>query len=944
MKNNYFLFSIILLLFQLPNQINAQEIDKTRWTPEDIINTESMSSVEISPNGNMVLWTKKKASKKKDKFISDIYLTRLDVLDKENYKTIQLTNIDENDFSPIFSKDGENIYFLSSRDKGKKLWKLSIYGGEPKEIKEFKNGISSIQWQNENTFFFTSGEGETLVDQKLKEAKDNVIIVEDSLHWKPKRVYAFDLKEKSIKRITNNKKPLSSYTVSPNGKWLVFTENRSRSYASDAQQDPFYFLQNTETGEVTKVISDRDFPSYSFEFSNDNLGFYFVSQYASDPIWNGAGISELYYYTIATNTYKKVDLKWDLGIGRGFNLVGNDVIVNLANKATNTLAYYQKKGDYWTKLPINLGDKNDHTTILTVSKDGKKVVYNYSTASKLPTFYISEITKNKFLNEKELIKLNKNLSKKPITKSEILIWKGYNNEEVDGILYYPENYEKGKRYPLILSIHGGPSGTDTDSWSERWSTYPNILAQRGAFVLKPNYHGSSNHGLSFVESIKGNYYEPELEDIIKAIDLLDEKEMIDKNQLGTMGWSNGAILTTMLTVRYPNMFKFAAPGAGDVNWTSDYGTCSFGVSFDQSYFGGAPWDDINGKIYNENYILKSPLFEIEKIKTPTIIFHGSEDRAVPRDQGWEYYRGLQQVGKTPVRFVWFPGQPHGLGKITHQLRKMNEELKWIDTYLFNKTSTKNETFKEDSPLANLLKIEKSKITKNGLYGIEMNGKLIPETVLVKKDSIEIGKFEVTNAQFKSFNERFNYEDGLGNYPAVVTKENAIDYLKWLSSITGEKFRLPNDEEAKSLQKSAYKAAKTENTLNYWAGYDITLDEIIEFQQKLNEATSNLIEKVGKNKATKISDAEVYDLGGNVAEYYENGTYECYRLFQSKAKITTYKSLKWHFLVLYYLNQENSLVKDLKDHKFEIIYLVGQDNLDFDKKDEFIIYQGNFFFL
>ena len=152
--------------------------------------------------------------------------------------------------------------------------------------------------------------------------------------------------------------------------------------------------------------------------------------------------------------------------------------------------------------------------------------------------------------------------------------------------------------------------------------------------------------------------------------------------MAVMGWSNGAIIATMLTVQYPDMFLAATPGAGDVNWTSDFGTCQFGVTFDQSYFGGAPWDDVNGKTYNESYILKSPLFELEKVKTPTLIFHGSEDRAVPRDQGWEYYRALQQSNRAPVRFLWFPGQPHGLQKITHQKRKMEEELAWFDKYFF----------------------------------------------------------------------------------------------------------------------------------------------------------------------------------------------------------------------------------------------------------------------
>ena len=170
----------------------------------------------------------------------------------------------------------------------------------------------------------------------------------------------------------------------------------------------------------------------------------------------------------------------------------------------------------------------------------------------------------------------------------------------------------------------------------------------------------------------------------------------------------------------------AAPGAGDINWTSDYGTCRFGVTFDQSYFGGAPWDDTNGKHYNEWYIDNSPIFEIEKIKTPTIIFHGSEDRAVPRDQGWEYYRGLQQVGQAPVKFLWFPGQPHGLQKITHQLRKMKEEIAWIDQYLFEDTKPKNEAFKKDSPLASLLSMQKN-MSDDGLIGTTFDGVMIPPT-------------------------------------------------------------------------------------------------------------------------------------------------------------------------------------------------------------------------
>jgi dienelactone hydrolase len=427
---------------------------------------------------------------------------------------------------------------------------------------------------------------------------------------------------------------------------------------------------------------------------------------------------------------------------------------------------------------------------------------------------------------------------------------------------------------------------DLDTWSERWSTYPNLLSQKGMFVLKPNYHGSSNHGLEFVESIKGNYYTPGLVDIINGIEVLSAQGKVDKNQLGTMGWSAGAILTTMLTVEYPDMFKVAAPGAGDVNWSSDYGTCRFGVSFDQSYFGGAPWDDVAGKTYNEKYITLSPLFEIEKIKTPTIIFHGSEDRAVPRDQGWEYYRGLQQVGKAPVRFLWFPGQPHGLGKITHQLRKMKEEITWIETYLLNKPPVPNKAVKKDSPLANLIALDKVKQV-NGLYGESLNGVLIPETVEVKKDSIALGRFEVTNAQFQAYENNYSFKSGQNNFPAIVSKSQAEGYLNWLSNKTGKTYRLPNSKEGTSLHKQARKIAAKENVLNAWAGYDLVKKDAELLSEKLKELNSTLLKPVGSYKAISVGEASIYDLGGNAAEYFEDGIYgfSAYDFFDNASKRT-----------------------------------------------------------
>ncbi len=407
-------------------------------------------------------------------------------------------------------------------------------------------------------------------------------------------------------------------------------------------------------------------------------------------------------------------------------------------------------------------------------------------------------------------------------------------------------------------IHGGPFGANFDSWEESWAYAPNLYCQRGAFVLRPNYHGSSNYGLAFAESIAdGKYYDLPLKDIDTGVDDLIRRGLVDPAKLGTLGWSNGAILTMALIARNPR-YKAAAAGAGGSEWVADWGACEFGDSFDRYYFGKSPLED------PQLYLKLAPLYDFHKVRTPVLLFQGDADRVVPAHHAWTQFRALQQTSKADVRLVMFPGEKHSLKKLSFQRRKLEEELAWFDRHLFNKASDDNESLKTDSPLAKALKLKQAKRVGDR-YGVEEKGVLVPETAPFGK--VRVGRFEVTRAQYVPFDKTLAIEPDQENYPvAGVTLEQAQAYCKWLSAATGRTYRLPNAEEAEELYD---KSEAGENTLDHWAGYAVNPEDAVRLREQAAKlgGKAPLLRAVGAGRAGG-TDEQFFDLGGNVAEWVQ----------------------------------------------------------------------------
>jgi len=199
---------------------------------------------------------------------------------------------------------------------------------------------------------------------------------------------------------------------------------------------------------------------------------------------------------------------------------------------------------------------------------------------------------------------------------------------------------------------------------------------------------------------------------------LIEKGLVADNRVGLQGWSNGAILTMALLTRSPR-WKAASAGAGGSEWVADWGMCEFGHAFDRYYFGKSPLED--PQLYRD----MAPFYQFDKIRTPTLLFQGDADRVVPAHHGWMQFRALQQLGKTDVRYVMFPGAKHSFEELAHQRRKLEEELAWFDRHLFECGNDDNEALKSESPLARALKLQKTQ-RQGTRYGVVDKGTLIPE--------------------------------------------------------------------------------------------------------------------------------------------------------------------------------------------------------------------------
>ena len=260
-----------------------------------------------------------------------------------------------------------------------------------------------------------------------------------------------------------------------------------------------------------------------------------------------------------------------------------------------------------------------------------------------------------------------------IARREVISWKSTDGTLIEGVLLKPPDFDPKKKYPLLVVIHGGPTGVDQPILSpDRYYPMEQFVA-KGALILRPNYRGSAGYGEKFRSLNVRNLGVGDYADVISGVDALIAKGFVDKDRVGSMGWSEGGYISAFITAS-SDRFKAVSVGAGISDWVTYYVNTDI-TPFTRQYLHATPWDD------PEIYRKTSPITYIAKARTPTLIQQGENDRRVPIPNGYELRQALEDHG-VPVKMVVYKGFGHGITKPKQQRAVMEENEKWFAKYIW----------------------------------------------------------------------------------------------------------------------------------------------------------------------------------------------------------------------------------------------------------------------
>jgi dipeptidyl aminopeptidase/acylaminoacyl peptidase len=637
------------------------------WLTQDTLNIKRITNIDVSPDGKRVAFTVTQAAMTTE---SSCYISQVYLADSPGSPPRQITAGEFSSFAPQWSPDGRSIAFLSRNN----IWLMSLPGENLQKATDVPTSVSSFKWSPDGSkIAFTAADEPTPEEEQAVREKNDPRV--DDRHVKKQRLYLVSLAE--LDRGPSRGQPLTgsdihvgapevpgAYTWSPDGKTIVFAHCRSPQ-PNDWPSTRLGRL-NLEDGSIQPVGPDE---TVTFDPVISPDGQWLAYKVYDHPAWEWASVVHILPLDggpacpLAGTHDRRPDLI-------GWSADGKWLHFLETYGTHHRLCALPVDGN----PPVVLLDPEGCIENASLNKTCSALGFTLQTTTEPPEVYLTPLDS---IAPVQMSHVNAELHQIPIGRTEVIHWKSVDGLEIEGLLTYPIGYEKGKRYPLLVSVHGGPANAWMQFFIGMQSFYGPMatFASYGYAILRCNVRGSTGYGKAFR---LGNYRDwggKDVQDLLAGVDYVIDLGVADPERLGITGWSYGGYLTAA-TITQTGRFKAAVIGAGMTNLVS-YSMGNDSPSFLASHFGGEVWE------VADLLLERSPVAHADTVTTPTLILHGEHDQRVPIWQGYEFYNALKRCG-IPTQMVVYPRTGHVPSEPKLLLDVMNRILAWMEQFLKRK--------------------------------------------------------------------------------------------------------------------------------------------------------------------------------------------------------------------------------------------------------------------
>ena len=649
---------------------------KATGTPtiDQLISLKRAGSATISPNAQWVAYTVRDTNWDENNYHTEIWLA-----DAKSGELRQLTShAKKSSTSPTWSPDSTKLAFATDRDEKRQIYVIDPRGGEARKLTSAEEGVGSFAWAPDGrSVAFTSTDAKTDADKEREKTFGDFDVIGEG--YRMLHLWVFDLATEKARRLTSGAFTVGQFSWSPDGTQIAFDHRVNSASTSGATADisivsvadgkvrPLVTQPGADSGPVWSPdgskIAFGSAMAKEFSFLNSSIAVVpaaggrienLTAAFDEDPSivrWTPAGI----FFSASHRTWSFL------------------YSIDPATRAVKRYAPFDsaqgRPADQWIGSGFSL------------TPDGQTAAFSAADGSTLGEIFVAPVAT--MLKPRKLTDMTAQTAGWAKGALEVVSWKSQDGTTIEGVLHKPVGFQAGKKYPLLVVIHGGPTGTSRPTAFSSASTYPiDLWTAKGALVLEPNYRGSAGYGEAFRSLNVRNLGLGDAWDVLSGIDYLIKEGMADPNQVGTMGWSQGGYISAFLTTHDSARFKAVSVGAGISDWMTYYVNTDI-TQFTRHYLKATPWDD------PDIYAKTSPITYVKNARAPTLIQHGATDQRVPLPDAYELYRGLQDVGVPSKLIVYkgFEGVGHGPSKPKSSRAVMQHNLEWFDKYLFGVSTT-----------------------------------------------------------------------------------------------------------------------------------------------------------------------------------------------------------------------------------------------------------------